>query len=145
MAPRPVADSVQPLSISQRLWNDAYDCLKKDEDTAKLVGAYEITLIKVVRAEASASGAADDSTELDDPETRQRYMKMLVKEGQTRISKVSKITKGIGEFADLVLNSKGIVDLVVQNFPQAALPWAGVCAGLQASLTSSPEWTGIAL
>ncbi|CAK7214687.1 hypothetical protein SEUCBS140593_002265 [Sporothrix eucalyptigena] len=131
MAPRPVADSVQPLSISQRLWNDAYDCLKKDEDTAKLVGAYEITLIKVVRAEASASGAADDSTELDDPETRQRYMKMLVKEGQTRISKVSKITKGIGEFADLVLNSKGIVDLVVQNFPQAALPWAGVCAGLQ--------------
>ncbi|KAL1889912.1 hypothetical protein Sste5346_008639 [Sporothrix stenoceras] len=124
----PIA-GLQPLS--QKLWNDAYDHLKKDGDTAKLVEAYEMTLIKVVRAEASASGATDDLAELDDPENRQTYMKMLVQEGKTRISKASKITKGVGDFATLVLSSKGIVDLVVQNFPQAALPWAGVCAGLQ--------------
>ncbi|EPE06576.1 wd-repeat protein [Ophiostoma piceae UAMH 11346] len=131
--PQPVADPVQrtALSISQRLWNDAYDRLKEDGDTAELVEAYAMTLSKVVREGASTSDATDDLTELNDAETRQSYMKTLVQEGQKRISKASKITKGVGDFATFVLSAKGIVDLVVQNFPQAALPWAGVCAGLQ--------------
>ncbi|KAL1908384.1 hypothetical protein Sste5344_005912 [Sporothrix stenoceras] len=131
--PPAVANSVQKtaLSISQRLWNDAYDSLKNDKDTVEIVEAYTITLTKVVRAEASASGATDKLAQLDDPETRQRYMNKLVQEGQTRISKASKITKKVGDFAAFVLSAKGLGDLIVQNFPPAALPWAGVCAGLQ--------------
>lgn len=67
-----MADAEQQTarSISQRLWNDVYDRLKEDKDTAKLVKAYTMALIKVVRAEAFASGTTDDLTELDDPETR---------------------------------------------------------------------------
>ncbi len=124
----------QTPATSQKLWNPAYDSLKEDEGTANLVTAYMTTLGKVVRigtTEAPDFAATDVSTDLDNPEARQRYMEMLVHEGKRRIAKASKITKALGDFAKLVLSAKGMVDLVVQNFPQAALPWAGVCAGLQ--------------
>lgn len=64
-------------------------------------------------------------------------MQQLVKEGQAKIAKASKITKAVGDFVDNVLNFKPMVDLAIQGTPQAALPWAGVCIGLQVRLTNS--------
>ena len=79
------------------------------------------------------TGAGDISAELKDPAKRQKYMEDLVKEGQSKVATASKITKGVGDVAQFVLSAKGMIDAAIQNIPQAALPWAGVCIGLQVS------------
>jgi hypothetical protein len=117
--------------------------------------------------------------ELKDRTKRQMHMKILAEKGRMKAAKASKITKAVGDFAQATLLLKLVIDPVIQYKPQAApaaLPWAGVCIGLQvssypsiswcpyplisprscqipqsrrdptlqASLTSLPEWTGIA-
>ncbi|KND93793.1 Vegetative incompatibility protein HET-E-1 [Tolypocladium ophioglossoides CBS 100239] len=58
-------------------------------------------------------------------------MKELVQIGQAKIATPSKLTKGVGDVAQFILSAKSMVDLAIENIPQAALPWAGVCVGLQ--------------
>ncbi|KAL2131012.1 hypothetical protein VTI74DRAFT_5671 [Chaetomium olivicolor] len=61
-------------------------------------------------------------------------MRELVQRGQEKVSRASRVTTGVGEAADFILSAKKMVDLVLQSVPQAApaaLPWAGVCLGLQ--------------
>jgi hypothetical protein len=129
------AQQNQVISTSQRLWNDAYDGLENDGETAKLVQAYVNTLKTVLKAENAPdtpdSGANDVSTGLKDPTKRQIYMKKLLENGRAKVFTTSNITKGVGDVAQFILSAKGLVDLAVQNIPQAALPWAGVCIGLQ--------------
>ncbi|KAL6806188.1 WD40 repeat-like protein [Trichoderma sp. SZMC 28012] len=62
---------------------------------------------------------------------RQIFMKTLVEEGLAKISTPSKITKGVGDVAQFIISAKGLIDAAIQNIPQAALPWAGICIGLQ--------------
>ena len=132
------------LSTSQRLWNDAYDSLENGNDTAELVKSYMKTLATVLKAEkapdTSASRASDVSAAPKDPTERQMHMKKLVEEGQAKVSTASKITKGVGDVAQFILSAKGMIDLAIQNIPQAALPWAGVCVGLQVSNHPSITW-----
>jgi hypothetical protein len=91
-------------------------------------------LEQVLGGETSELSSADLATKLKNPTTRQMHMQELVQKGQEKISKASRITTGIGEVADFVLSAKSMIDLVLQSVPQtalAALPWAGVCLGLQ--------------
>jgi hypothetical protein len=135
---------IPALSTSQRLWNDAYDSLENDNDTAGLVKSYMKTLTTVLKAEkasdTSAPEASGVSAELKDPTKRQMHMKKLVEEGQAKVSTVSKITRGVGDVAQFILSTKGMIDAAIQNIPQAALPWAGVCVGLQVSNRPSIAW-----
>ena len=128
---------IPALSTSQRLWNDAYDSLENDNDTTGLIKSYMKTLTIVLKAEkapdTSTPGASDVSAELKDPTKRQMHMKKLVEEGQAKVSTASKITRGVGDVAQFILSTKGMIDVAIQNIPQAALPWAGVCVGLQVS------------
>ena len=135
-ATEPTQQQSPALSTSQRLWNAAYDRLEEDKDTAELVRSYMKTLTKVLKAktpETFASGAVHISAELKVPAKRQKYMEDLVKEGLAKISTASKITKGVGDVAQFILSAKGMIDAAIQSIPQAALPWAGVCVGLQVS------------
>ncbi|KAK4109346.1 hypothetical protein N656DRAFT_716293, partial [Canariomyces notabilis] len=118
------------LPMSQRLWDAAYNSLAEDKDTAKLVESYMETLNKVL-GDRTVEPAVDVSSTLKDPSQRQAHMRKLVEEGQAKISKLLKITQGVGDAAQFVLSAKAMVDLAIQNIPQAALPWAGVCIGLQ--------------
>ena len=68
-----------------------------------------------------------------------------MEEGQAKISRASKITNGVGDVAGFVLSVKGLIDLAVQSVPQAALPWAGVCVGLQVSSRPSNTPLDLAL
>lgn len=133
--PPPNTEQQTPtLSASERLWNSAYDRLETDD--AELVGSYVETLEKVLGGEAHEPSSADLSAKLKDPTLRQRHMRELVQRGQEKIPKASQITTGVGEVADFILSAKEMVDLVLQSVPQAApaaLPWAGVCLGLQVS------------
>jgi hypothetical protein len=125
------------FSISQRLWNAAYDSLEDEEE--ELVGLYAKTLETVLRFEASGdpgSNVANVAAELKDPSRRQIYMQKLVNEGQAKVAKASKITKSVGDFVETILKVRPMVDLAIQSIPQAApaaLPWAGVCFCLQVS------------
>jgi len=121
------------LSASQRLWNAAYDSLETDD--ADLARSYLRTLEKVLGDE-TCEPTDDFSAKLKDPTNRQKHMRELVHKGQEKISKASRITTGVGEVADFILSAKEMVDLVLRGVPQAAiaaLPWAGVCLGLQVS------------
>jgi N-terminal domain of NWD NACHT-NTPase len=123
------------LSTSQRLWNDAYDRLEKDDDTAKLVRSYVEVLENVLKtkkaSDSSATGTDDVSVELKEPAKREKHMRDLVVEGQAKVSKASKIKKGVGDVSEFILLAKDMIGTAIQNIPQAALPWAGVCVGLQ--------------
>ncbi len=125
------------FAISQRLWNAAYDSIEHDE--AELVGSYVKILETVLCCEVSkepGSDIAKTETKLKDPSQRQAHMQKLVQEGQARVAKASKITKGVGDFVEAILKVKPMADLAFQGIPQAApvaLPWAGVCLGLQVS------------
>ncbi|KAH0555896.1 hypothetical protein GP486_006161, partial [Trichoglossum hirsutum] len=129
------------LSTSQRLWNAAYDSLENDKDTAELVRSYMKTLEQVLGAEASERSAADVSAELKDPTKRQMHMKRLVEEDQARIFTPSKITRGMNGIVQFILSAKRMVDVAIQSIPQAALPWAGVCVGLQILLNPAKATT----
>jgi hypothetical protein len=119
-AANPAVKKPQPVteSISQKLWNDAYESLEKDED--KLIKAYVKTLAKVLEAEkatdgatsgaydvsdhlkdlnakrvadTSVAGAMDILAELKDRTNRQAYMKELVKKGKACRSCISSFGK----------------------------------------------------
>ncbi|KAK3359855.1 hypothetical protein B0T25DRAFT_111949 [Lasiosphaeria hispida] len=120
------------ISTSERLWNAAYDSLELED--AELVGSYVKILEELLNDETSELSTADARAKLKDPTARQKHMRGLVEKGQEKISKASRISTGIGDLADFVLSAKAMVDLVLQSVPQAApaaLPWAGVCLGLQ--------------
>ena len=127
------AEKLATISTSQRLWDAAYDALAQNDDTTKLVESYLKTLTKVLEA----GSGADVSVELNDPSKRQAHMRRLVEEGQEKISSSSRIVQGLGDVAQFVLSAKPMIDLAIQNVPQAALPWAGVCIGLQVSIRAS--------
>lgn len=129
--PAPEFEGQQPpaLSLSQTLWNAAYDSLEEDADTAELVKSY----VKTLTIASDIDSSTDLSAELEDPIQRQIHMRELVEKGQAKISTPSKITKGVGDVAQFILSAKPIIDAAIQNIPQAALPWAGVCVGLQVS------------
>ncbi|KAK3359288.1 WD40-repeat-containing domain protein, partial [Lasiosphaeria hispida] len=119
------------LSTSQRLWDDAYNSLAEDKDTEELVGSYVNTLEEVLGDKDSKISAAEVSVGLEDPKQRQTYMRKLVEKGQAKNSTSLKITQRLDGAAQFVHSVKRMIDLAIQNIPQAALPWAGVCIGLQ--------------
>ena len=137
LPPKPTAtesteQQTPAVSVSERLWNAAYDSLATDN--ADLVRLYVETLEKVLRDETPKQSAVDLSAKLEDPANRQELMRQLVQRGQEKISRASRITTGVGEVADFILKAKMMVDAVLQSVPQAApaaLPWTGVCLGLQ--------------
>ncbi|KAL1844225.1 hypothetical protein VTJ49DRAFT_3881 [Mycothermus thermophilus] len=117
------------LSKSEKLWNAAYDSLEADDK--ELVESYVKSLETVLGANSGVAPDTNVLAELHDPTKRQMHMRRLVEEGRAKISRASKITSGVGDVADFVLSVKEIIDVAIRSVPQAALPWAGVCIGLQ--------------
>ncbi|KAJ8129608.1 hypothetical protein O1611_g4022 [Lasiodiplodia mahajangana] len=127
----PIESSNPTISVSEELWDTAFRKLEANE--TELVGSYMKILREVLGGE-SGETTTDLPDEMNNQVERQKYMRELVKRGRERIERASKITTKVGSIADFILSSKGIVDLTIQAVPQAApaaLPWAGVCLGLE--------------
>lgn len=116
------------MSTSQRVWHASYESLEKGSDTAQLVKSYAKILMAVL------GDGQHDSAELNDPTRRQDCMKDLVRQGLARVTTSTRIRQGVSDIAEYCLSAKAMIDLAIQNIPQAALPWAGVCIGLQVSM-----------
>ncbi|KAJ3579376.1 hypothetical protein NPX13_g1192 [Xylaria arbuscula] len=129
---QPFEQSKPKVSLSEGLWNTAYDNLEDKEKD--LVSSYVRVLLQVLQGEGDGPPSAISLAVMKDPVMRQEVMRQLVRKGQERISSVYKITTKMSDAAGLVLSVRGLVDLTLQSVPQAApaaLPWAGVCIGLQ--------------
>lgn len=144
--PASTSKAQQDADLTQKLWDDAYDEL--EVETEGLVKAYRNTLAEVLvdekledlKAKNSASAKAERKNlkdkileELKDRTQRQTHLNRLVKDGRERFANPAKAINGLDAFAQAILIIKPGVDLALQ-IPQAApaaLPWAGVCIGLQ--------------
>lgn len=130
-------DEEPALSKSQELWNDAYDGLANAGSTSGIVKTYADTLAYAIEddddAQKSGAGTSNLAADLQDPAKRQLHMREIVKIGREKFADDSKIAQGVGDVAGFVLQARGIIDVAISNIPQAALPWAGVCVGLQVS------------
>ncbi|KAK3298813.1 uncharacterized protein B0H64DRAFT_371246 [Chaetomium fimeti] len=122
LVPEPEGQSSPALSVSQTLWNAAYDSLEEDAETTELVNSYVRTLMKV----SGVDPATDLSAELKDTTQRQMHMRDLVEKGQAKIATPARVTETAGDVAQFILTVKPIIDAAIQNIPQAALPWAGI-------------------
>lgn len=119
--------------ISLRLWNAAYDRLADPaEGTAELVELYVKTLAHALDPDKAVNPSFNISAEVNDPVKRQAYMVLLVQEARNKIS-MSKFTNGFSDVAEFILSAKDMISMAVENVPQVALPWAGVCIGLEVS------------
>lgn len=122
---------ISALSTSQRLWDTAYNSLAEGKDTAELVRSYLETLDKVLGNKTCEPSTVGVSITLKDSSQRQAHMRKLVEEGQAKLFTQSKVIQGVGDAVQFLSSVKPMIDLAIQNIPQAALPWAGVCIGLQ--------------
>ncbi|KAK9769765.1 putative NACHT domain-containing protein [Seiridium cardinale] len=101
--PQPAEPHPTKESISQSLWNDAYDILVNDQDKSvgDLVEAYVATLSKVL-----ADGDTPDiPAKLHHREMRQAYMLKLVRDGQAKVATRSKVMNGVGEVAKFMVSA----------------------------------------
>jgi hypothetical protein len=104
-----------------------------DNETAPLVTSYIEVLTRVLAGKEPDISSSGDITaaDLDDPIKRQAYMRTLVDEGRKKVAPSTMITKRVGDVVKFIEKAKQMIDVAIQSIPQAALPWAGVCIGLQ--------------
>lgn len=141
---KPPGDETSPKdddsseNISARVWNRAYDELAKADDTKALVEAYAKVIPETTKSDDEdktiETGNEQAVAEMNDTNRRQELMEDAVKAGTQKIasSKSAKATSAVNSVSSFVLKFKDVIDLAVGTNPQAALPWAGVCIGLQA-------------
>jgi N-terminal domain of NWD NACHT-NTPase len=132
--PAPAATSTDITTVSppERLWDRAYDSLKKEETA--LLQAYEKILSHKLHDDGSGSAAESQSNTIaHDPDTRRGQMKLLIDAGLDKTAREAKVKEGIGAAMDIVQSAKDIISSAVQAMPQAALAWTGVCVALEVS------------
>jgi hypothetical protein len=121
-----------PESISERIWNEAYDRLKKRE--SRLVDAYErVASEKIDKGEISTEGSQLDKNliEQTNKEKRRLQMGLLVKTGMEKTEQEGEVKEGIGSAMKGILLFKDLVGQAVSTTPQGALAWTGVSLIMQ--------------
>ena len=133
--------SATPTSPPEQLWNRAYDDLKSDH--GQLLLGYEKILSQeldgVYWDTISKSQLVETMIEEKNPVERKSQMTQLIKAGLEKTETEANVKKRAGEAIQVVLSAKDMIDSVINNVPQAALAWTGVCLALQLSLLVETE------
>ncbi|KAL6895283.1 hypothetical protein HDV57DRAFT_506834 [Trichoderma longibrachiatum] len=127
--PRSEESSPEPRpSNGQRLWDEAYDAIKKDD--AKLVEGYERILSQYLRAEGSipnSDTAPPNTISSKNRHMRRQQMDELVRVGLRRTRREGKSkSDGLEVAIDIVHTLREMVNIAVSAVPQASIAWSGV-------------------
>lgn len=117
-------------TLQARLWNGAYDALK--EDDPKLINAYETILsarLKEIQGINDEPLAANDISA--SPEKRCKQMHAIAQYGLNKSVKTASVAEKAEQGFQMFASVKSIITTALQSVPQAAVPWAGVCMGLE--------------
>ncbi|RYP47535.1 hypothetical protein DL768_006412 [Monosporascus sp. mg162] len=114
-------------SLSERLWDRAYDDLKLKE--APLIQAYEKILSRKLcgrELDSPVDESEPNAIAQDDRRARQSQMRQLIRAGLEKTSREAKVKENIGTAIQVVLSMKSMISSAVQVVPQAALAWTGM-------------------
>jgi hypothetical protein len=127
----PTDTTSSPSTQSERLWNRAYDELKRSEP--KLLDAYERILSRELKIDPSNPDESQFENSIEQVNTTKRWLQMeqLAQAGLKKTEGEHKVKQAVGDVLQGVLAVKDIVSLAVQTVPQAALAWTGVCLAVQ--------------
>jgi hypothetical protein len=133
--------SATPTSPPEQLWNRAYDELKNDH--GQLLLGYEKILSQELDGvdwnTISESQLVETMIEEKNPVERKSQMTRLVRAGLEKTEAEANVKKGAGEAIQVVLSAKDMIGSVINDVPQAALAWTGVCLALQVRLLVETE------
>ena len=119
------------ISLPERLWNNAYGSLKKDN--AKLIQAYEVLLTKEIRGDA-----AEDNLIADDVGRRRGQMLEFISSGLERTEKeaarkqrVARVVRGVAAVKDAIATG-------LKPSPEATLVWTALTATIPVGTAAIP-------
>ncbi|KAJ5664302.1 hypothetical protein N7507_005033 [Penicillium longicatenatum] len=131
------AEDASTENISQHVWDRAFDELADADDTKGLVEAYLKVIPEATKPDDAPkdtkSGNEEAAAAMKDPARRRELLEKFVRAGKEKFfeSKSTKASNFAGKASNFILKLKEPIDTAVSTNPQAALPWAGVCIGLQ--------------
>jgi hypothetical protein len=112
----------------------------KDEHGSLLLGYEKILSHELNGVEWNTiSESLETMIEQKNPVKRRLQMTQLIRAGLKKTKREANVKKGAGDAIQVVLSAKNMIDSVIQNVPQAALAWTGVCFALQVSLLVKTE------
>ena len=127
-------------TIPERVWNEAYDGLKKDDP--KLIEAYEnILTANLGKDDFSAEGSPVDQNSIEqaDKIKRRSQMEQIIDASTKRTEKERKVKGHIGDAMQGLLAVKDMIDFAARTVPQAAVAWTGVALAMQILVNPSEE------
>ncbi|KAK3389595.1 hypothetical protein B0H63DRAFT_464007 [Podospora didyma] len=127
------------------LWTNAYQSLKFDDETGKLVQAYEKLLTSLHKNDIDVLGLSDDAPNMLDCDAAQRVARMqemtkLSLEKAKRHTNVYQAVEQVGNFVEITSYA---VSSMLAAYPPASLAWSGICAIL--SIIAAPSTQQLAM
>ncbi|KAL2197078.1 hypothetical protein P885DRAFT_68962 [Corynascus similis CBS 632.67] len=118
-------------SLPARLWDRAYDDLKREE--SELIELYEKILSRQLQdgPGSAVPESQPNAIARDDADARRRQMARLIHAGLDKTEREDKVKEGLGVAVDVVLSARNVISSAVQAVPQAALAWIGMCLALE--------------
>ncbi|KAF4121417.1 hypothetical protein GMORB2_1824 [Geosmithia morbida] len=113
-------------TLSRDLWDEAYDRLRLDRNTAGLVVTYEFIVSQELPDELKAIARGVLSSADGDTDRRAEFMTAIARTGLakrrgSKTSQVDDVSRMVVEY------SKRAVAVELNEYPATALAWSGVC------------------
>lgn len=132
--------------LQARLWDDAYDSLRRDEP--KLVDGYERIIssklksaFQATNSHTTAPGGDASNTIYPSRQQRWRQMQSFVEHELNQTATAAASSRKATRNLHIMGALREAVGAALQTVPQGAVAWAGVVMGLDVCLSSFPNST----
>ncbi|KAH7236499.1 hypothetical protein BKA59DRAFT_487166 [Fusarium tricinctum] len=134
LSPAPLNTTSPP----QRIWNQAYNELKKPENDQAIVEAYEKILTTYLSPTTETTQDNNGAQNLidGDPAKRWKQMEQLVQKGLEKSAKDADKKEKLDRWITITKPLRDAIGTGIKAAPDAAIPWAGICCALE--ILSSP-------